>query len=167
MVCVVGLVRAAFKGGDAVCAWLSEVSLSALWGSGLQTNVLWGKVPTIGAIWFLLALFWAKSIVSVSLRSMRPLEAVSLTVAVYCVGVVASRYILLPWSMLSGMEAALLVMVGYLIRRYEILERAYAMRWFVWVALVAVCVGNVALNNYVSMVRVYGSQRRRSFWQHR
>ncbi len=155
MVCVVGLARAAFKGGDAVCVWLSEVSLSALWGSGLQTKVLWGKMPAIGAIWFLLALFWAKCIVSVSLKRMRLLEAVSLIVAVYCVGIVASRYILLPWSMLSGMEAALLVMVGYLIRRYEILERAYAVRWFVWVALVAVCVGNIALNNYVSMVRGY------------
>ena len=40
LVCVVGMARASSDGSVAVRAWLSEVSLSALWGSGLQTNVL-------------------------------------------------------------------------------------------------------------------------------
>lgn len=153
LVCIVGVVRVSVKGSEAVCAWLSEVPVAAIWGSGLQTSVLWGKLPAIGAIWFLWALFWAKCIVSLSLRNMRLSESVCLIVAVYCAGVVASRYVLLPWSLLPGMEAALLVMVGYLIKRYEILERAYVMKWFVWVALVAVCVGNIVLNDYISMVR--------------
>lgn len=155
LICVVGLARALFKENGAVGAWLSEVSVAALWGSGLQTNVVWGDLPAIGAIWFLLALFWAKSLVSLSLRKLTMLEAVCMMAIVYCTGVVTSSYISLPWSILPGFEAALLVMVGYLIRKYELLEKAYALKWYVWVALVAVCVGNIALNDYISMVRGY------------
>lgn len=143
------------KGGDELPTYIPEWTLKVLWGSGLRTNVLLGDMPYIGAIWFLFALFWAKLIVTLSIRRFPLLYAASLAIALYSFAAIASRYILLPWSLLSAMEASLLLMVGYLIRRYELLERAHTMPRWLWALLIALCVANILLDNFISMVRGY------------
>ncbi len=143
------------KGGDELPTYLPEWIVKVLWGSGLRSDVIWGDMPYIGAIWFLLALFWAKLILTASLRQLPLPYAVTLSITLYCSASIASRYILLPWSLLSAMEATLLMMIGHLIRRYNLLERARAMPRWIWALLIALCLANILLDNFISMVRGY------------
>ena len=49
-----------------VLAKIKNILIGSLWGTGwTQRAPLWGNVPIIGAIWFLMALFWSKQIFSV------------------------------------------------------------------------------------------------------
>lgn len=139
--------------GDDVISEVREWGVKALWGSGWQFNgILFGDIPYIGAIWFLLALFWAELFFSSSLAKFGLFKTALLSAVVYCVGVTSVRFVFLPWSILPAMAAVLLLLVGHLIRKYDILSRAYSLNGWIWVLLFAVCVANIVLNKRISMV---------------
>ncbi len=150
------LILTFLKGEGGFADRLSEVGLKTLWGSGWQfNNLLFGDFPYIGAIWFLLALFWSELFFSSSLARFGLFKTAVLSAVVYCTGVVAVRYIFLPWSILPAMAAVLLLLVGHLIRKYDLLSRAYSLNGWIWTLLIAVCVANILLNERISMVGAF------------
>ncbi|MDF7641689.1 acyltransferase family protein [Bifidobacterium sp. ESL0784] len=93
-------------------------TVAALYGSGSDmTNTLFPMSRYIGAIWFLLALFWAHLLVHVSYR----LPATPLWILVFfACGYVSSRYVWLPLSVQAGLTATLFVYLGCLAKSFDI-----------------------------------------------
>lgn len=80
---------------------------------GLAVPGLGQYMPAIGAIWFLLALFWSL----VCMRGILRFRGVWQPLAVFClfeIGIRSSRFFWLPWSIQPGLCALLFVYVGYL-----------------------------------------------------
>ena len=88
---------------------------AAIFGAGdLVSNPLWPQSMRIGAIWFLLALFWCRLFVASAYRTPCPW----LVVFVYfIVGYVSVRWVFLPLSIQPALCASLFMYVGTLARR--------------------------------------------------
>lgn len=99
---------------------------AAVFGAGdVKGNALWPQTVRIGAIWFLLALFWARAIAHLALRSKwAPLVGL----ASFLAGMLSSRFVFLPFSIQPGMCAALFVILGSEARQRGILGRRVA--WY-------------------------------------
>lgn len=110
---------------DALLSWLS----AAIYGAGdIAPNALWPQTARIGAIWFLLALFWAHLL----MHALSKLPLTPLWVAAcFAVGYASARWIWLPFDIQSGMCALLFVYVGWLIKRYRVLPwlSAHPLAW--------------------------------------
>ena len=107
------------QGGDvleAVRYW----TLTALYGSGSAHAGMPAGIGFIGAIWFLLALFWAKQL----LVSIRELDHPGLwAVGLFLVGVSSSDALWLPFAVQPALCAVLFMYVGRVIRERGYLER--------------------------------------------
>ncbi|MDF7664218.1 acyltransferase family protein [Bifidobacterium sp. ESL0763] len=109
--------------------------IAALYGSGANMgNSLFPMTRYIGAIWFLLALFWAHLLVHAAYR----LPATPVWIlALFAVGYFSARHVWLPLSVQSGLTAALFVYLGCLARRHDVL--AAFRRWpALWLPTLAV-----------------------------
>lgn len=85
--------------------------LACLLGSGTRTDFLWFRSETfVGAIWFLLALFFAQIIVNFAIQS----HISYIFVYVLAVlGIISARFFWLPFSIQSGAAASVFVVIGY------------------------------------------------------
>lgn len=94
--------------------WLA----AACYGSGSveHTSRYLAAMPAIGAIWFLLALFWCKNIFNVIAHYVKHWYVVSLIVSIAAICI--DRYIVnLPLTILPGMGAVMFYATGYYIKR--------------------------------------------------
>lgn len=102
-----------------ICRWLMGV----LYGNGTDMPSIFPNIPTfIGALWFLLALFWAslftRFIVQYCPRYLAPIVFITL----FYIGWSTSDSIWWPWDIQAGMTAALLVYIGHETRTYNLLK---------------------------------------------
>lgn len=93
--------------------WLA----AAFYGAGDFGNYAWPVPFRIGALWFLLGLFWAHLFVHLSFRCKYPLLMIA---PLFIVGYLSSRICWLPLSIQSGMTASAFVYCGTLARKYDI-----------------------------------------------
>lgn len=90
---------------------LRQWSMAALYGSGDVSDLtLWPVDFRIGAIWFLLALFWARLLLHFFAKL--PYTFIWV-IACFLVGYSSSRYVWLPWSIQAGMCAVAFLYLGY------------------------------------------------------
>ena len=89
---------------------------AALYGEGDTSPVSLVPVERIGAIWFLLALFWAHLFIGLACRTKHPLLWI---IGLFLIGSWSGRYVWLPWSIQAGMAAALFVYAGSLMRTHD------------------------------------------------
>lgn len=122
--------------GDAVetgWSWLK----AAMYGAGdLSSLTLWPVEFRIGALWFLLALFWGHLFLHLLYR----LKGFWCPVAVlvfFSIGYVSARFVWLPLSLQSGMCAVLFLYIGHVIRNRGVLVWVVGHPW-IWVPLGAV-----------------------------
>ena len=99
--------------------WVKAV----FWGAGIghHHSPMLADVPCIGAIWFLLAMFWCRLMFNLlAMISTRPgvLAAASVAVSVVCIAV-HHRVVNLPLSILPGGSALVFYTAGYLLRLYD------------------------------------------------
>ncbi|KFI67187.1 acyltransferase family protein [Bifidobacterium magnum] len=126
---------------------------AAWYGSGdISDKTIWQVSGRIGAIWFLLAMFWARMFMHLFARL--PWTPVWVA-ASFIAGYFLSRYVWLPWSLQSGMCAVAFVYLGYLARECNVLEivRKYPWIWAVaaaiWAASMYWFTGfSMAMNQY-------------------
>lgn len=126
---------------------------AAWYGSGdVSANTMWEVQGRIGAIWFLLAMFWARLLMHIFARM--PYTGCWVAGS-FVMGWVSSRSVWLPWSFQSGMCAVAFVYLGVLAKRYDVLGRVrrYPWIWAVAVALWALAIWkftgfSMAMNNY-------------------
>lgn len=94
---------------------LRQWGMAAIYGSGDISNLtLWRVDLRIGAIWFLLALFWARLLLHCLARL--PYTPVWVVLC-FAIGYISSHYVLLPWSIQPGMCAAAFLYLGYLAKK--------------------------------------------------
>lgn len=148
-------VYAMVRHGDPQNAWdaMRSWAQAAWYGSGdVSDKTLWQVEGRIGAIWFLLAMFWARLLMHAFARlPYTPLWVASSFVAGYSM----SRYVWLPWSIQSGMCAVAFVYVGVLAREYNVLDLFKKRPWLWAVAALVWFAGikwyslfSLAMNDY-------------------
>ena len=123
----------------AIWLWLK----GGLYGVGdtytrdLHPQILWEVHTRIGAIWFLLALFWAHLIVTLAYKTKVPWLVVILSATI---GFATMPFFLLPWGIQAGMVAALFVYIGYLLRTINLFGRiaAHSIPMMISVAVCAI-----------------------------
>ncbi|PWG65915.1 acyltransferase family protein [Bifidobacterium callitrichidarum] len=130
-----------------------------IWGSAavyaagdISQHALWPQSARIGAIWFLLSLFWAHLLMHVFAKL--PCTPVWVVVS-FVIGYASARWIWLPWDIQSGMCTLAFVYVGYLMKQYDVLAwlKKYPAVWVlmavVWLADIVLFSGfSLALNDY-------------------
>ena len=94
--------------------------IDALYGAGGVIPVAPSFVHGIGAIWFLLALFWARIFLAAANQTRYPSLVV---IGLFIVGTLSRAYIWLPWSIQAGMVATLYLYVGQLFREFDGLNK--------------------------------------------
>ena len=93
--------------------------LAAVFGSGSEhSSLIWGNMPYIGAIWFLLALFWCRvlfNIISIKTDGWRKI----IIVVVTAIGAtILDRYVInLPFCILPGASAIIFFLIGNIIAK--------------------------------------------------
>lgn len=129
--------------------WVGGKHVCYDWPSG---KMLYGWHSVNGAIWFLLALFWAHLLLHAFAKlPYTPVWVVSS----FAIGYISARYVWLPWSLQSGMCAVAFVYVGYLAKRYDLMGHVKRFPWLwgvagvIWVVAIVRFGGmSMAINNY-------------------
>lgn len=119
-ICVWMLVLS-FKWSDN--SYIKNEMIAAFWGSGMiHTSPLWGSIPFVGAIWFLLALFWSKNIFNVLRYLIQNDVILSLFgVGISVVAVILDRYVInLPFAFLPGLSGIVFIILGYYAQKTRI-----------------------------------------------
>lgn len=93
---------------------------AALYGEGATTPLSLFPVERIGAIWFLLAMFWAQLILVITDK----LPGTNIwIVALFLLAWLSASYIWLPWSIQAGFGAALFMRIGIEMRNHDVLAK--------------------------------------------
>lgn len=101
-------------------------ALASLWGSGaIHSSRIWGDLPYIGAIWFLLALFWCKNLFLVlahNIKNIQILGCVCLVISLSS-SFIDNNIISLPLAILPGCGAVIFFYAGYAIRAINLFKK--------------------------------------------
>lgn len=96
-------------------SWL----LASIYGSGTFTHFLKWNFRIIGAIWFLLAMFWADVIFHFLLKSKNPYVWGTI---LSLVGYFTAKRIWLPMSIQAGLSAIFFIQIGYFVKQKNLLK---------------------------------------------
>ena len=105
--------------------------LAALYGSGSPVETMPAGIGFIGAIWYLLALFWAKATVSLSRRTEHPLPLLCI---LFALSYLSKEFLWLPLAIQPGICAALFLYIGQQVRSTKVLEDGVLPTW-AWVLM--------------------------------
>lgn len=97
---------------------LKCISLAALYGSGSSVSLPCGNVPSIGAIWFLPAMFFAQIIWRYTATKKKPILWL---ISIFIIGYLTSSIVWLPLSIQAGMTCSLFIYIGNQARKINIL----------------------------------------------
>lgn len=137
-----------FKDDVDLWYWL----VAALYGCGStgHTSLYLSHVPVIGAIWFLLALFWCKTLFNIIHLHSKHWLLVSLLASCLAI-IIDTRLVNLPFAFLPGAGALMFYAFGFLIRSKGGFLHVSPFLW----ALAIVCWGVSISISGMSMVRCY------------
>ena len=128
---------------------LKNTILSACYGSGSSLNKTIHGIQPIGAIWFLLALFWALLIVKFFMNKKYGFLVI---ICIATISYISSWYIWLPWDIQSGGTAAIFVYVGAYINKKQL---KLDVNWLLLFISILSLVLEFIFNIQVSVVRNY------------
>ncbi|HJF44358.1 acyltransferase family protein [Thermophilibacter provencensis] len=130
---------------------LSTMGVASLYGSGTMVVPLPDGVTMVGAIWFLLALFWAKLILAAANRSPYPLAAVLCS---FVVGYVSSDILWLPLDIQAGACATLFLYLGQRLREKDVLSPG-SLNPLLWALIAGMWLICVTLGGKLTMAANY------------
>lgn len=150
IVIVFGAARAYVSHGvDGAIEGAWSWTMAALYASGDRYAYVLFPVDSIGAIWFLWALFWAR----LGLHLVHKLRYPTLwAVVLFLVGFITSYYFWLPLSFQAGISAIIWLQLGVLARRHGIFteKKPNAAMWaamvVIWVLVIVFCGGCYPVN---------------------
>ena len=122
-------------------------------GSALHTSRFFSQVPLIGAIWFLLALFWCKTFFNVVYQASPKSRWLAVVVWGTSAGaILLDTYVVnFPLAVLPGLGGVFFYWIGFQLKHLDLLGR---FRWWVEVPLYAAWLA-AALFSAMSMARCY------------
>lgn len=131
------------KGADlnTVTADIKMWTLASLYGSGTITHFLKWNFHIIGAIWFLLAVFWADVIFNFLLKTK---HKYILGFILAAIGYFTTDLIWLPASFQAGLTSILFIEIGYFIKQKNLFEKCINNIWVLIAA--AILWGNSIIN---------------------
>lgn len=100
-----------------------NIVIATLYASGGEVRLPWGNIPSIGAIWFLPAIFIAQIIWRYALSKKYPFL---LMLVIAFIGYYSSKTIWLPLSIQAGMTCCVFIFVGSFIRSRNIDFSSYS-----------------------------------------
>lgn len=99
---------------------IKEKLISVIYGSGtIHESPLFGDVPPLGAIWFLLALFWCRLFYGLLCKRFDTLRCVCVIAVSVIATIVDVRVVDLPFSILPGLSAMVFFMIGDMANRFK------------------------------------------------
>lgn len=131
--------------GDMRSLFWGWANAAVFGASGVMPNALWPQTQRIGALWFLLALFWARLVVTLTGRSR---WGWLWAVASFLVGWWSARYVFLPFDVQPGLCAVPYVYLGHWLRARKSLENGRIPLWG-WVLLA--CIWMYAIDHYTGL----------------
>lgn len=105
---------------ETFCTTYKYTLIAFLWGTGeSHTSAIWPNMPHIGAIWFLLALFWCRTFFNIIfIKTKHPYIIVIITAVI---ATIIDRYVInLPLGILPGLSALSFYLLGYYFRHFKI-----------------------------------------------
>lgn len=122
-------------------------AFAALYGSGsAHSSLLFGNVQPIGAIWFLLALFWCRGVYNYIACKTKNKFVVAGVVAL--LATLTDRYIInLPFAVLPGLSAMMFYLIGDWLRNHKVSNGLIVVCMICWVISI--------LYSHISMVRCH------------
>lgn len=141
-------VLSVFKENVDLKYWL----VAALYGCGStnHSSLYLAHVPVIGAIWFLLALFWCKTLFNVIHRHSAHWLFVSLLASCLAI-IIDTRLVNLPFAFLPGAGALMFYAIGYFIRSKGGFLQVSP---FLWALFIICWVVSISISD-LSMVRCF------------
>lgn len=127
-----------------VVQWL----VASIWGSGSRSWFII-QFPQIGAIWFLLALFWAFIIFNTIIDT--EYEGL-ISLSLFLIAIIISRFIWLPWSVLAGLSAVLFLHLGHFLKKSRYLDGFVPVEFITCILVWCTCV-IVNHGYYMEMVK--------------
>lgn len=128
------------------------MAIAALVGNGTLNNPTFSEY-NIGAIWFLLAMFWCRSVYNVMYARITDFRVFGGEVlAVSSIATYVGTMVYMPTDSLEGLQALLFFHVGHIARQNNLQE--ISINWW-FIALVAVLTGFSIHAGSMSMVRCY------------
>ena len=109
-------------------SYVLKPTLSLLWGSCDVLDSRWGLVY-VGPMWFLPALFWAKTVFEILVARLRDWWLLMVCVSVSVLSIVLHLYTSSPWCILQGLSCLTFVAIGYLAK-----QKLFP-HWVYWIAL--------------------------------
>lgn len=132
--------------------YTKEVIIATLVGNGTVNNPTLGKY-SIGAIWFLLALFWCRIIFNLlHSRITSRLYFSGILISLASISTYAGTFVYLPTDILQGLGALLFFYIGYLTRIYNLFDYKADMRSIIFIIILAFL--SISTGS-MSMVRCY------------
>lgn len=94
--------------------------IAVIWGTGeSHTSEIWPNMPHIGAIWFLLALFWSRTFFNIIITHTKRSYIIVIIIAI--IATITDRYIInLPFGILPGLSAMTFYIIGYSFKKFNI-----------------------------------------------
>jgi fucose 4-O-acetylase-like acetyltransferase len=125
--------------------------LSIVWSDPLEGNKFGYFLPKSGSVWFLLALFWCRQLFNfLFLKSGKYLPVVILVISY--AAIFLYRHLNLPLAILLAMPATFFYYIGYLVKKYDLLQKvnkyAAIMIFIFWAALAGLGSLNMAICQY-------------------
>ena len=127
--------------------YVYEALIASIYGSGHSYHgALFSETPSIGAIWFLMALFWTKNIFNI-LNTFLNNKCLFITCIVlsFAASYIDKYVINMPFDILPGLSAIIFYYIGFFLKDYVV-------RWYTIIFLVLMW--GVAVNySHLYMVR--------------
>ena len=126
-------------------------------GSSVNHHKLWGDWSVVGSVWFLPALFWAKTTYNILLQY-NSKYIPWIVMAIGGLAAIVGQYVLLPYSMLQGVTAVPFLMIGHFAKQMggmeEVNHKTRSNRWFIVIAALF-CIGWLftTFGNYLDMAQ--------------
>lgn len=94
--------------------------ISALFGSGAyHFSPIWGNMPAIGAIWFLLALFWCRVVYNYIACKTQHKYLIAGIIAI-CATLIDKYLINLPFTILPGLSGMMFYLIGNWLKTHKV-----------------------------------------------
>lgn len=101
---------------------VKDVLIAIFWCKGSVDTSLFGSLPAIGPLWFLVALFWGCLIVSNIKRIKEEIIQFLIVVLLFTLSYMTIHKVRLPFCVQLGMSCSLFIWIGSMLMKYKVLE---------------------------------------------
>lgn len=119
----------AFAKHDA--SYIIRPALSLIWGGVEDINSQWGPI-CVGPMWFLLALFWGKTLFELLICRLQGWRLLLVSFAISFASILYFSFFYSPWCLFEGLYNMIFLCLGYMAKKVEIPKWIYFLALILW-----------------------------------